>query len=208
MTMAENRAVLASIKPKWCELIASGKKTIEVRKTRPKTEEPFKVYMYCTKPKKRVNVHGGLFCFEDDLAILNRPGEPKIGNPWGSLGDGERLINGKVIGEFLCDRVYDMSFPCFPSLMKASCLSCIDIEKYAGYKNCYGWHILDLVIYDEPKELGEFYTTGTLSNEDYLSAIYDGSGDPIRSSYSAYLYTRQLRRPPQSWCYVDANTRR
>lgn len=30
------KAVLISIQPKWCELIASGKKTIEVRKTRPK----------------------------------------------------------------------------------------------------------------------------------------------------------------------------
>ena len=29
------KSVLISIHPKWCELIASGKKTIEVRKTRP-----------------------------------------------------------------------------------------------------------------------------------------------------------------------------
>lgn len=27
------KCVLISIKPKWCELIASGKKTVEVRKT-------------------------------------------------------------------------------------------------------------------------------------------------------------------------------
>ena len=32
------KAVLISIRPKWCELIASGKKTVEVRKTRPKLE--------------------------------------------------------------------------------------------------------------------------------------------------------------------------
>lgn len=29
------KAVLISIQPKWCELIASGEKTLEVRKTRP-----------------------------------------------------------------------------------------------------------------------------------------------------------------------------
>lgn len=40
-------SIIASIKPKWCELIVSGKKTIEVRKIAPK-EVPFKVYMYCT----------------------------------------------------------------------------------------------------------------------------------------------------------------
>ena len=45
------KSVLISIKPKWCELIASGKKTIEVRKTRPKCDTPFKCYIYCTKDK-------------------------------------------------------------------------------------------------------------------------------------------------------------
>ena len=46
-----SKAVLISIRPKWCELIASGKKTIEIRKTRPKIETPFKCYIYCTRPK-------------------------------------------------------------------------------------------------------------------------------------------------------------
>lgn len=43
------KSVLISIKPKWCELIARGKKTVEVRKTRPKLETPFKCYIYQTK---------------------------------------------------------------------------------------------------------------------------------------------------------------
>lgn len=44
----ENKAVLISIQPKWCELIANGEKTIEVRKTKPKLKPPFKCYIYCT----------------------------------------------------------------------------------------------------------------------------------------------------------------
>lgn len=48
------KAVLISIQPKWCEMIASGKKTIEVRKTRPKIETPFKCYIYCTEGKDTV----------------------------------------------------------------------------------------------------------------------------------------------------------
>ena len=40
-------AVLISIRPKWCEKIISGEKTIEVRKTRPKMDTPFKCYIYC-----------------------------------------------------------------------------------------------------------------------------------------------------------------
>lgn len=43
-----SKAVMLSIRPKWCEKIASGKKTVEVRKTRPKLDTPFKCYIYCT----------------------------------------------------------------------------------------------------------------------------------------------------------------
>ncbi|MGN0539812.1 MAG: ASCH domain-containing protein [Candidatus Fimenecus sp.] len=43
-----SKAVLMSIQPRWCELIANGKKTLEVRKTKPKLSTPFKVYIYCT----------------------------------------------------------------------------------------------------------------------------------------------------------------
>ena len=51
--MTNNKpAVLISIRPKWCELIANGVKTVEVRKNRPKLEMPFKCYIYCTKPDK------------------------------------------------------------------------------------------------------------------------------------------------------------
>ena len=45
------REVMISVQPKWCELIANGKKTIEIRKTKPKLEVPFKVYIYCTQTK-------------------------------------------------------------------------------------------------------------------------------------------------------------
>ena len=65
------KAVLISIQPKWCELIASGKKTIEVRKTRPKIETPFRCYIYMTATKERCRLweyitayamyHGGYY---------------------------------------------------------------------------------------------------------------------------------------------------
>ena len=43
-----SKAVMLSIRPKWVEKIANGEKTIEVRKTRPKLDTPFKCYIYCT----------------------------------------------------------------------------------------------------------------------------------------------------------------
>lgn len=37
-----------SIRPEWCQKIMAGQKTIEVRKTRPKMETPFRCYIYQT----------------------------------------------------------------------------------------------------------------------------------------------------------------
>lgn len=48
------KAVMISIQPQWVEKIASGKKTIEVRKTAPK-EVPFKAYIYCTYGNPKEN---------------------------------------------------------------------------------------------------------------------------------------------------------
>lgn len=40
-----------SIHPEWIAKIASGEKTVEVRKTAPLQKTPFRVYIYQTKPK-------------------------------------------------------------------------------------------------------------------------------------------------------------
>ena len=74
------KSVLISIQPKWCELIANSKKTVEVRKTKPKLETPFKCYIYCTANNKGTH---------DLLEIHNTQG--KI-----------YKANSKVIGEFIC----------------------------------------------------------------------------------------------------------
>ena len=41
--------ILLSLKPKWWEKIASGEKTVEIRKTAPNRRLPFKVLVYETK---------------------------------------------------------------------------------------------------------------------------------------------------------------
>lgn len=56
------KSVLISIAPKYCELIANGAKTIEIRKTKPKIETPFKCYIYCTKPKIKTSYLGVTYC--------------------------------------------------------------------------------------------------------------------------------------------------
>ena len=140
-------SVMISIKPKWCGLIASGRKTIEVRKSRPKLEVPFKCYIYCTSVKNLnlqdyVNVHRATNGAVDD---------------W----------SGKVIGEFVCDYILEITPDIYghheyfisDDDLNASCLTTNDLWEYGSGETLYGWHISDLVIYDKPKEISEFAMT-------------------------------------------------
>ena len=128
------KAILMSVRPEWVRKIEHGQKTIEVRKTRPKLEPPFKCYIYMTLARP--------YCFE-------------------FAGDGMmKAKNGKVIGEFVCDRAERLRYPedGFADVidLKMSCLSAEEIIKYSDGTPLYGWHISELKIYDKPKELGEF----------------------------------------------------
>lgn len=54
-----SKAVMISIRPEWCEKIANGEKTIEVRKTRPKKlKNPFRCYIYCTQGRDARRLRG------------------------------------------------------------------------------------------------------------------------------------------------------
>lgn len=122
------KSVLISIQPKWCKLIANGKKTVEVRKTKPKLETPFKVFIYETK-------------------ALYKP----LGCKHFSIGE------GKVIGEFICNEITVAERGSYCVLPKLKTLiDELDLFEYADGKTVYGWHISDLVIYDKPKELNRF----------------------------------------------------
>jgi predicted transcriptional regulator len=180
-----SKAVMLSIRPKWVEKIASGEKTIEVRKTRPKLQTPFKCYIYCTMDHPYISVS----CAELD----------KLNYRTNTVG----RCNGKVIGEFTCERIAPITYdggrlwcPTNAAFSPATCLSQAEIIAYIGDKGrCYGWHISDLRIYDAPKELSEFKTLCRV-DADCCACPY-------------YNYTkmgcdgRVIGRPPQSWCYVD-----
>ena len=139
-----DRAVLISIKPKYCELIASGKKTVEVRKTRPKIPTPFKGYIYCTL--------SGMNEFVESITL-----EQYYYEKWY-----ER--KGNVIGEFVCDKIITVDCDSVAPFDKESgkyidketCLDRDMLWKYTDGSCAYGLHISDLKIYDAPKELSEF----------------------------------------------------
>lgn len=169
-----SKAVMLSIRPKWAEKIANGEKTIEVRKTRPKMNTPFKCYIYCT-------LQG---CNEFFRVDLGRDVAKWNRGKWADR-------KGKVIGEFTCDRIdrlapanepygiYDID----DDYVFQTCLENGALWDYGHGIPLYGWHISGLKIYDVPKKLSEF--TG-LRNTRFGAAPYD------------------IKRAPQSWCYVKA----
>lgn len=192
-----SKAIMLSIRPKWVEKIASGEKTIEVRKTRPKLDTPFKCYIYCTLPKYP----------QEDFIATNYPMPQFYGG-------------GKVVGEFTCDRIYEIckrGIPenfdyCYLSLnewgnddietkIKAISASCVSKEELNAYGAkaplLYGWHISDLLIYDQPRELTAFRRACKNSWYCESCAMYwENNGTCGNESL-------QIRRPPQSWCYVE-----
>lgn len=180
------KSILISIQPQWVEKILNGEKTIEIRKTMPKCELPVKVYIYCTKGKYKIfNTFHGI--------------EHK------GIHTGY-LLNGKVVAEFTLKEVEDFSKweYDFGALVR-------HLDLWAGtrgnypflidylkrQKKGYAWHIDDLVVYDKPKELSEFYT---LKKCNSCASGYESSGCRYDEDCKIPV---QVTRPPQSWCYVE-----
>lgn len=188
------KAVLISIRPKWVELIASGKKTVEVRKTRPKLETPFRCYIYCTSGGETLYLVNGVVqpCNSIELDL-------KHDNMIAGL-------NGYVAGEFVCDRIESTN--CFSGwvcpeknniikrFLDGSCLSEREIVNYADGRAVCGWHISALKMYDEPKKLSEFEKACDHEND---------CGTCKRFSVN-YACINSISRPPQSYMYVEEMT--
>ena len=163
------RSVLISIQPRWCEHIATGAKTIELRKTRPTCEPPFKCFIYETKDKA---YEGLSYCYASGKCF-------------------EHAV-GKVIGEFTCDDIDEVAvfndiLYCVKNSqadkLKQMRLNIHQVKEYLGSKNLgYTWHISNLVIYDKPRDLSEFYMHRK------------GAGT-----------STVIAKPPQSWCYAEAS---
>ena len=198
------KAILMSVRPEWVRKIEHGQKTIEVRKTRPKLEPPFKCYIYMTLARP--------YCFE-------------------FAGDGMmKAKNGKVIGEFVCDRAERLRYPedGFADVidLKMSCLSAEEIIKYSDGTPLYGWHISELKIYDKPKELGEFSSAlslkdirckhiekryKTYNGKPYIKCTLQNCVCEFRrlgtqtdcDGYEMLKEPARLTKAPRAWCDVE-----
>lgn len=174
-------SVLLSIKPRYVGLISEGSKTIEVRKSVPKLDIPFKVYIYETKgiDKSRLDV----FLDGAEISTYHRG-------------------CGAVVGEFICDRVYRYTTMNFRTgvdisdedMTQMSCLTKQEVERYEEGKiydfgishyGVFGWHISELNMYDEPIPLDSF-----VRYRDTKSGIqyYD-----IKKAPQNYMYVKERK---------------
>ena len=183
------KSVLISIRPQGVEKIASGQKTIEVRKTAPQ-EVPFKCYIYETQGRTET--------------------------PWVDE-DGHFIYKGRgqVIGEFICDRIEMVNAKCsdygidlfYRDCLTNGCLTEREIEKYfnvpedrdlrAMKGNGYVWNISDLKIYDKPRELSEFSRPCS-----YSGLCFSCKRTSFKKDGNLLCNTK-ITRPPQSWMYVE-----
>ena len=154
------KAVLISIRPEWVEKIANERKTIEVRKTKPYLDTPFKCYIYCTNTRPFL-VWGDVFRGDwvTEFTRLLGYGRAEADRTW-------NVFNGYAVGEFVCDWVETIKAATEPygiydvddDFVAQTGLVDGALWDYGKGATLYGWHISKLEIYDTPKELNEFHT--------------------------------------------------
>ncbi len=176
-----SKAVMLSIRPKWVEKIASGEKTIEVRKTKPKLETPFKAYIYCSQGNDARRLRGswgkviGEFTC-DRIYKIDKDSTDFIFKAGG-------LSVYKQAAEEKCGLRVAMTDD--------------ELHGYLGHCQGYGWHISGLKIYDAPKDLNEFRRACPNSWYCESCAMHRENNGTCGNE------SLQIKRAPQSWCYVE-----
>ena len=217
------KSVLLSIQPKWCKKIFDGEKTIEVRKTRPLIDMPFKVYVYCTKQKLTEKECMHSYLHKNEPKACKKYGEITT---WCSIGDVHVNSNtpwsfrsygmhGKVIGEFVCDKVYKIvpdgeyysnGYDIDDDRLAETCLTREQLREYGKGVTLYGWHITEPTLFEKPRDITEFAIFGKCGDEcsEYDFCARDIAEDRVACKCFKRTF---LKRPPQSWYYVEGESR-
>ena len=209
--------ILASIKPYYYYLIAEEKKKIEVRKTALKNL-PQDIAFYMSKDEKsfakipkefqeKYRKHFGkvglaIVCDKiEDFYCASVPYLKENNLVYGQFVDnGVYKVNGWHEGIVFerNDRYIETMLN--NNDLKEMCLTAQELFNYIGVgKHLYGWHISDLKIYDNPKELSEFRKSGFMTEEEWLFNLYPNT----HCHYDAWAKKFEITRPPQSWMFVE-----
>ena len=125
--MQNRNEIIISIKPKWCDLIVSGKKTDEIRKTKPDTDRgPLRVFIYKTTTGNIIAEFTLRKCHYIQ-AWIDSDGERHLGNTLS--------LKHCLDDEDLFNYLYKEPKPGKP------------------YSGGWAWHIENLIVYYKPKNL-------------------------------------------------------
>ena len=211
------KAVMISIKPKYVAKILNSEKTIEVRKVFPKEYKGW-VYIYCTKDKENELLKGYKVYDREEIKYIAQGGTLTLSD----------FLNGKVVARFYCDKVEEIKLPytkfgtdewvgCESArtlqtktldekeLLKKSCIGVEEIYKYLNFKNSpnnvgYAWHIDNLEIFDEPKELSEFKG---LQRAKATDCGYLKQCKKCGKIFNRCHLLKPLTKTPKTMCYVE-----
>lgn len=220
------KSVLLCIKPKRCKDIESGHITMEICKTRPNIDVPFKCYIYCTKPSKKHQTICGSMALNDDELYRHPTGGMKYGNSIELMLCDEdeyskdNFLNGKVIGEFICDNIEE--FQVFDDKtvqywnryhLENSGMTYNEIANIPTKSSAlYAWSILSPKFYDKPKALNDFTKCSDKDKRpcqlgkkcQYAEFDYSENCTYCTNDFDGegcpFL---RLTRPPRGWCYVE-----
>ena len=201
------KAVLRSIKPYWLYLILIGKKTVEIGKTFPKSEDWSKtVFLYCSKDMRSFN----LIPPKDRVWMLEYLGKVACKFVCGRIDTiGKRGINNNFDYCYQSLNVFgNDDIEVEITAIQKSCIPKVDLNAYgATSMRLFAWHISNIVIYDKPRELGEFkafcksYYDGDRCDD--CKYFIDGRGYEFDESDCGCNGAKPIERPPQSWMFVE-----
>lgn len=189
------KSILITLSAEKIVEILNGNIIILIQKIKPKCELPIDVYIYCAKEKS----------YKDILRFID-----------------DEELNSKVIAKFTLNTVEELSLSEGPmpydywlsgyqeasdEVVKDMGMTFIEFIDYhvrdtrttkkIPYLVSYAWYINDLVIFDKPKEIGEFYKVNPDIEKEELP------------KYLLWAYTEEelpkylpLTKAPRNWKYI------
>lgn len=191
-------AIMLPIQPRWCELIAAGKKTYELRKSAPSKiscmyPSPVTVYIYQSKHRWTYSIYDAIADWQGKVIgkFTLKQTTPVLKTTI------EKVIND----EFVDDE--DME------VINGSCVPPKEILNYIkNSERVVGWKIDDLEMFNEPKNLSDFYTDycECFDIENNFCYGFDVEGCCIyRKLFNTGTIENcvtRLTKAPQNYCFV------
>lgn len=198
------KVILQSLHPEQVARILNGEQTAILSKTVPKCELPIDVYIYCTKGAELWGDGSGTtwngIASDEDMETVT------------ALNPTLARLNTKIVAKYTLNAIEDREIDEFD--LFTVCLSIDEALKYSkDAKKIYLRHISDLVVFDKPMELSEFYSCRPCRLQRYgvemTKRSHINAGNCGQCKFYNYktddcdYINVPLSRVPQSWQFVE-----